>query len=102
MIDPEKAEATDRIKATNCKKDLQLLLGMIQYLHKFITSLSENKHNMRLLLKKDATWNWTKKLAKELTETKKLLKNTPTLTFYNRNRSLILSVNANLFAIGAV
>ena len=102
IIDPEKVEAIDRIKAPNCKKDLQRLLGMIQYLQKFIPNLSEKTHNMRLLLKKDATWNWNEELEKELSEIKNILKNAPTLTFYNPNKSLILSVDASSFAIGAV
>jgi hypothetical protein len=61
-IDPEKVEVIDRINTPTNKKELQRLLGMIQYLHKFIPTLSDKIRNMKLLLKKNSTWNWNGQL----------------------------------------
>lgn len=56
MIDLNKVIATYRLKTPSSKKDLQILLRMIQYLQKLISNLSDETHNMRLLLKKNTAW----------------------------------------------
>lgn len=75
MIYKEKVENMDIIKASTSKKELQRLFGMIQYLHKFIPNISDKTCNLRILLKKNAVWNWNNELVREFKEIKKLLMN---------------------------
>ncbi|UYV63519.1 K02A2.6-like [Cordylochernes scorpioides] len=80
-IDPEKVRAIGGIKSPSNKQELKRLLGMIQYLSKFIPNLAEKTKNMR---------------------EKTLLRTAPTLKFFNPNENLTLSVDASSYALGAV
>ncbi|UYV79188.1 K02A2.6-like [Cordylochernes scorpioides] len=101
-IDPEKVRAIGEIKSPSNKQELQRLLGMIQYLSRFIPNLAEKTKNMRMLLKKDTPWLWDESLDCGLLEIKTLLRTAPTLKFFNPNRNLTLSVDASSYALGAV
>ncbi|UYV63325.1 K02A2.6-like, partial [Cordylochernes scorpioides] len=101
-IDPEKVRAIGEIKSPSNKQELQRLLGMVQYLSRFIPNLAEKTKNMRLLLKKDTPWLWDESLDCDLLEIKTLLRTAPTLKFFNPNGNLTLSVDASSYALGAV
>ncbi|UYV64720.1 K02A2.6-like [Cordylochernes scorpioides] len=101
-IDPEKVRAIGEIKSPSNKQELQRLLGMVQYLSRFIPNLAEKTKNMRLLLKKDTPWLWDESLDRDLLEIKTLLRTAPTLKFFNPNGNLTLSVDASSYALGAV
>ncbi|UYV85138.1 K02A2.6-like [Cordylochernes scorpioides] len=101
-IDPEKVRAIGEIKSPSNKQELQRLLGMIQYLSRFIPNLAEKTKNMRLLLKKDTPWLWDESLDCDLLEIKTLLRTAPSLKFFNPNGNLTLSVDASSYALGAV
>ncbi|UYV81553.1 K02A2.6-like, partial [Cordylochernes scorpioides] len=100
--DEEKVKAIDNIKSPSNKKELQRLLGMVQYLHKFIPNLSEITYRMRLLLKKNTEWQWDSLRDKDMERIKDLLKQAPTLNYYDPNKDVVLSVDASQHAIGAV
>ncbi|UYV81475.1 K02A2.6-like, partial [Cordylochernes scorpioides] len=100
--DEEKVKAIDNIKSPSNKKELQRLLGMVQYLHKFIPNLSEITYRMRLLLKKNTEWQWDSLRDKDMERIKYLLKQAPTLKYYDPNKDVVLSVDASQHAIGAV
>ena len=57
--DPEKVKAIKDVPFPSSKQDLQLFLGMIAYLSKFIPQLSEETHLLRELLKKDSIGDFT-------------------------------------------
>ncbi|UYV69804.1 K02A2.6-like [Cordylochernes scorpioides] len=101
-IDPEKVRAIGEIKSPSNKQELQRLLGMVQYLSRFIPNLAEKTKNMRLLLKKDTPWLWDESLDCDLLEIKTLLRTAPTMKFFNPNGNLTLSVDASSYALGAV
>ncbi|UYV60919.1 K02A2.6-like [Cordylochernes scorpioides] len=100
--DEEKVKAIDNIKSPSNKKELQRLLGMVQYLHKFIPNLSEITYRMRLLLKKNTEWQWDSLRDKDMERIKDLLKQAPTLKYYDPNKDVVLSVDTSQHAIGAV
>ena len=49
--DPEKISAIHNMPTPSCKQDLQRLLGMINYLSKYILNMSELTDPLRSLLK---------------------------------------------------
>ena len=59
-IDPKKIEAIQKVKAPNCKKDLQKFLGKINYLTRFICNLSGkvNAYTPLLRLKNELDFTW--------------------------------------------
>ena len=59
MPDPKKVEAIKMMQAPQTKQELQSFLGMVNYLGHFIRDISQLTHNMRLLLKKNALFQWT-------------------------------------------
>ncbi|UYV80839.1 ASB3, partial [Cordylochernes scorpioides] len=86
--DEEKVKAIDNIKSPSNKKELQTLLGMVQYLNKFIPNLSEITYRMRLLLKKNTEWQWDSLRDKDMERIKDLLKQAPTLKYYDPNKDV--------------
>lgn len=57
--DPEKIEVIRQFPEPENKKNLQKMLGMINYLRQFIPNLSEITSPLRELLKKDIEFQWT-------------------------------------------
>ena len=56
--DPSKVKATVAMPTPSDKKALQRLLGMITYLAKFLSNLSDVTEPLRRLLDKDVQWHW--------------------------------------------
>jgi hypothetical protein len=54
-----KVRAIIEMKSPESKKDLQRFLGMINYLGKFIPSMSTVNRPLRQLLEKNVEWHWT-------------------------------------------
>jgi hypothetical protein len=46
QIDPKKIESIGKIREPTCKKDVQKLLGKINYLHHFISNLAEQVESL--------------------------------------------------------
>lgn len=75
---------------------------MITYVSKFLPNLSDVTSSMRSLLKKDTEFVWLEKHKQDFIKLKKLLTNTPVLKYYDRNKDVILSVDASSQGLGAV
>lgn len=58
-IDSERAEAIKKRKNTKNKVELQKVLGMFNFLRKFIPNMSNLITLLRELLKKNVSWVWT-------------------------------------------
>ena len=57
-IDAEKVEAVDKMQAPRNIKELRKVLGMINFLTKFVPSAQEVLSPMNQLLKSDTEWSW--------------------------------------------
>jgi hypothetical protein len=68
-VDPKKVEAIRRIQELTCKKDLQSLLGKVNYLRRFISNLAGKIESLlplvRIKYDKDFTWGIEQKEAFE-------------------------------------
>jgi hypothetical protein len=68
-VDPKKVEAIRRIQEPTCKKDLQNLLGKVNYLRRFISNLAGKIESLLPLVRikhdKDFTWGIEQKEAFE-------------------------------------
>lgn len=58
--DPTKVEAISQMPLPKCKPDLQRLLGMTNYLCKFLPNYTEVTTPLRQLLQKDVKWSFDK------------------------------------------
>ena len=99
--DPTKVNAIVNMPAPTDKKELSTILGMITYLSKFSPSLSETTKPMRDILKDDVEFCWDKPQQDAFEKTKKLISNTPVLTYFDPKKKLILEVDASKHGLGA-
>ena len=99
--DPAKVNAIINMPAPKDKKELCTILGMITYLAKFASSLSEVTKPMRDILKEDVEFVWEKPQQDAFDKVKVMISNTPVLTFFDPKKQLILEVDASKHGLGA-
>ncbi|XP_062621337.1 uncharacterized protein K02A2.6-like [Saccostrea cucullata] len=76
--------------------------GMVQYMSKFLPSLSTTLEPLRTLTRKDTPWTWTKKCEKAFNDVKKQLTCTPVLAYFNPDLELTLQTDSSKDGLGAV
>ena len=103
-IQPDKAKikAIQEMPTPESKKDLERFLGMIQYIGRFIPSLSETSAPLRILLKKETEWHWEQQQEEAYNKLKDLATTTPTLKYFDVEKQVELSVDASKYGVGAV
>ncbi|PFX16114.1 Retrovirus-related Pol polyprotein from transposon 17.6 [Stylophora pistillata] len=99
--DPDKISAIHNMPTPSCKQDLQRLLGMMNYLAKYIPNMSELTDPLRSLLKSDVPWTWFLEHDTALTKLKSVLSSTPVLRFYDTSLPTTLEVDAGKNGLGA-
>lgn len=101
-VDEEKLKAIKEMPTPNTKQDLQRFLGMVNYIGRFISNLSEKTTNLRQILREKNAFVWGSEQEKEFQELKTLLTNTPCLRYYDTNKDVTISVDASKSGLGAV
>lgn len=99
--DPDKISAILDMPKPTCKQDLQRLLGMINFLAKYVPNMSDLTQSLRSLLKKDIRWEWHPEHDTALVNLKKALISAPVLRFYDINQPTTLQVDASKGGLGA-
>ena len=99
--DPEKISAIHNMPTPSCKQDLQRLLGMINYLSKYIPNMSELTAPFRSLLKGDVSWAWFPEHDFALTKIKSVYSSAPVLCFYDISLPTTIQVDASKDGLGA-
>ena len=98
--DPEKVEAIKRIESPVDKKSLQRLLGMVNYLAKFVPNLSDLCTPMRQLLQKNASWLWTANHEATLEKVKAVICNSPVLRYFDARKHIVIQCDASSTGLG--
>ena len=81
------------------KKGVERLLGTVNYLAKFIPNMSAITLSIRDILKKDLPFHWDSPQDDSFTKIKSILSSAPVLTFYDVNKSLVISCDASQFLL---
>ena len=81
--DQSKVNAILKMPAPNDKQGVQRLLGMVNYLTKFIPGTAEINTPLRELLKKNVPWHWTEKHQSAFDKIKEILSGSQVLRFYD-------------------
>ena len=84
-----------------CKKQVQSLIGMVNYLSKFSAQLSELAEPIWELSKEKVPFNWGPEHDEAFHLIKKEIMAAPILAYYNPNKPMILQTDASCKGLGA-
>lgn len=95
-------QAISEMSAPTDKAGVQRLLGLVQYLSKFLPRLSDITKPMRELTQNDVQWTWGTAQEASLEALKKAVMSTPVLRYYNLQEEVTLQCDASQFGLGAI
>lgn len=99
---PDKVLAIKDAPTPTSVKQLQSVLGTINYYGKFIPNLATLLNPLYELLKKDMKWSWTKKCDDAFNKVKNILMSADVLVHYNPEYEIRLTTDASPYGIGCV
>lgn len=99
--DSDKVEAIKRILIPTNVQKRSRFMGMVTYLARFIPILANKNSNLRNLLK-NGHWLWAEQHSKEFCDLKGLLNSTLVLQYFDRNKPIVLTVDASKNGLRAV
>lgn len=85
----------------NCK-ELQVFLGTMNFVQRFIPNMSVVTAPLRTLLRKDIAWVWTEKQQESFLRLREALIQAPVLRYFDPSKPVTLSVDASQLGVGAV
>ncbi len=98
---PAKVEAIIKMAAPDNVTELRTLVGMINYLGRFVQNLSSIMKPITDLLKEDTAWHWGQPQRQAFDAVKKMISSTPCLAYYRPDRDTVVSADASSFGIGS-
>lgn len=100
--DEEKISAILNMPKPTDKAGVLRIMGMVNFIGKFIPNLSAKTTHIRELLHKDNNFKWTANHEHEWQNLKSVLTATPVLTFFDPNKRIKVSTDASKDGIGGV
>jgi len=90
------------LKPPDNKVGLQRILGVVNYVGKFLPNVAQVNVPLRELIRKDVVFEWTNVHSDALDIIKEMLSSEPVLHYYDSKQPLTLSVDASKDGLGAV
>ena len=100
--DNEKIAAIVNMPVPKNKAELQVFLGMVNYLSKFSALIPPAVAPLRVLLKKNTPFVWETQEEKAFAETKRAVTQAETLSYFDPKSKVELEVDASMDGLGAV
>ena len=100
-VDPAKVKAIVEMPAPTNKSGVQRLLGLAQYLSKFLPHLSDLTKPLRELTQKEVEWCWEEAQENAFRQLKEAVTRTPVLRYYNVKEPVTIQCDASQMGLGA-
>ena len=100
-IDPAKVRAIVEMPPPTDQPGVQRLLGLAQYLAKFLPHLSDTTKPLRDLTQNDVQWVWNELQQTAFAKLKEMVTRTPVLRYYNLKEEVTLQCDASQSGLGA-
>lgn len=97
---PSKTKAISEMWAPKDVPALQRLLGMANYLGKFIPNFSDISVPLRMLTHKETVWCWYQQQQHAFDMLKSCLSTPPVLSYSDARKPVTLTCNASCFGLG--
>ena len=99
---PARVQAIVDMPPPSDKNGVQRFLGMISYVHKCISNMSEIAKPLRTLLSKDIDWHWQHEQEAAFQMLKKKVKAAQVLSYYNVRKPITLQIDACRSGLGDI
>lgn len=99
---PSKIEAIQKLKTPTNVAELRRVLGLVNFVTKFIHKAQVNLIPLNELLRKSSVWQWNKEHDDSFNKIKVSLCEAPALAYFDPNKEIIVSADASSYAMGGV
>ena len=100
-VDPAKVRAISEMPAPTDKLGVQRLLGLAQYLAKFLPHHSDVTKPLRDLMQSNVLWVWNEAQQTAFEKLKEMVTRTPVLCYYNLKEEVTLQCDVSKSGLGA-
>ena len=100
--DLEKVEAIEKMKTPKDKQGVYTLLGLVNWLARFIQNVSELTEPLRILMKKEIEFHWQEKQEKAFQNIKEAVTNQNVIRYYDVKQPVTISTDGSKTGLGAV
>ena len=101
-VSPEKVCSIQEMPAPTDVTGVKRVLGLVQYLAKFSSNLSDVSDPLRILVKTSLQWHSNREQQQSFDDLKRLESIAPVLRFYNVDEPVTVSVDASSKGLGVV
>ena len=99
---PDKVKAIIDMKPPTNVTELKGFMGMVNFMSKYVPSMSTMMSPLSMLLRKDTTWIWDTPQQRAFDDVKRAIASSGTLAFYDPQRPTAVSTDASSFGTGGI